>query len=342
MKNIYWLILITVLIILVTQNSGCIKEKTVSQEILKPADEGINKNRVIDMDFLIYQNYSVEKRWIHLFDGEPLPVFNEGDFFNLSIVDKQENVLFNYTFDVYFGYDGPMLDFVDYSDIVYPYRELSLRIPYNQDMKRLKISYYNNTLVYSTLLEFCNQNSVCDEDETYLSCWQDCRPWAADGICINYEDNHCDPDCAPGVDPDCVQSPKHLKIVPEDFKDFSITWVAVDNDYPVETRIQVKSDGTLFYQEKTYTPNGEINVEKKGSVNKEKLLEIINLLNETNFYDLNGGYFFDNPASNDQTTYSITVNINGNTYEVVYYSGSGPEGLHQVDEAIYRLTDSLQ
>jgi len=44
---------------------------------------------------------------------------------------------------------------------------------------------------------------VCNGSETHLSCWQDCKPWSLDGVCINRTDSHCDPDCAKQVDDDC-------------------------------------------------------------------------------------------------------------------------------------------
>lgn len=161
-------------------------------------------NQILDINLLLHQNYTVEKRWINLFDGEPLPFFNDGQEFLLTIENTNGTALLNYTFDANFYYEGPMLKAVDYSDITYPYKEIALRVLYRSDMYRLNISY-NATVIYSTLLNFCNMDGICADSETYLSCWQDCRAWAEDGLCINDLDGNCDPDCAYGVDPDCSQ-----------------------------------------------------------------------------------------------------------------------------------------
>ncbi len=60
----------------------------------------------------------------------------------------------------------------------------------------------------ATTQVLCNANGVCEPQigENYLTCPQDCQPWAKDGICNPARDGHCDPDCAPGVDLDCLVS----------------------------------------------------------------------------------------------------------------------------------------
>lgn len=53
----------------------------------------------------------------------------------------------------------------------------------------------------------CNSNGICEPNfgENYLTCPSDCQPWAKDGICNPARDGHCDPDCAPGIDLDCLK-----------------------------------------------------------------------------------------------------------------------------------------
>ena len=54
----------------------------------------------------------------------------------------------------------------------------------------------------------CNSNKVCEPElgETYLTCSADCQSWSSDGVCNPARDNHCDADCAKGVDLDCNAS----------------------------------------------------------------------------------------------------------------------------------------
>ena len=47
-------------------------------------------------------------------------------------------------------------------------------------------------------------NGLCDEGEDYLVCRIDCPPQTKDGFCVYTADAICDPDCAPGEDPDCI------------------------------------------------------------------------------------------------------------------------------------------
>mgnify|MGYP001595589470 FL=1 len=47
----------------------------------------------------------------------------------------------------------------------------------------------------------CIPNNICDENENYLNCPQDCGASIADGICNYKADGICDPDCE--KEPDC-------------------------------------------------------------------------------------------------------------------------------------------
>jgi len=51
----------------------------------------------------------------------------------------------------------------------------------------------------------CVSDGVCNGSigENYVTCPQDCRSGAEDGICNPIADGQCDTDCAEGVDPDC-------------------------------------------------------------------------------------------------------------------------------------------
>lgn len=53
--------------------------------------------------------------------------------------------------------------------------------------------------------EFCNENGVCELNETAVSC-SDCPPSGKDGWCNRKIDNICDPDCLYG-DFDCFPEP---------------------------------------------------------------------------------------------------------------------------------------
>ncbi len=55
----------------------------------------------------------------------------------------------------------------------------------------------------------CNANSICEPDlgENLLTCPHDCKSGGKDRFCDRTSDGKCDPDCAPGYDPDCETKP---------------------------------------------------------------------------------------------------------------------------------------
>lgn len=54
----------------------------------------------------------------------------------------------------------------------------------------------------TTLITKCG-NGMCDKDENYGSCPQDCESGRRDGYCDGVKDGRCDPDCPEGRDADC-------------------------------------------------------------------------------------------------------------------------------------------
>jgi hypothetical protein len=49
----------------------------------------------------------------------------------------------------------------------------------------------------------CNGNRICERNENYANCPEDCKSGLKDGYCDRVKDGACDPDCAQGLDPDC-------------------------------------------------------------------------------------------------------------------------------------------
>ena len=72
-------------------------------------------------------------------------------------------------------------------------------------MKKLEM-YHDGKLIFSNNLDFCNGNGICDTTETYQTCPRDCPLDKKDTVCAAVKDSVCDPDCLPGVDPDCTNT----------------------------------------------------------------------------------------------------------------------------------------
>jgi len=69
--------------------------------------------------------------------------------------------------------------------------------------------YADGETIYTdvcTIKVLCNQNGACETNlgENYFTCPEDCPSGSADGVCDLIKDGRCDPDCAPGTDPDCL------------------------------------------------------------------------------------------------------------------------------------------
>lgn len=60
-----------------------------------------------------------------------------------------------------------------------------------------------NVFVSSDKKLVCNYNFVCDSEENYGNCFQDCLSGLEDNYCDGLKDRRCDPDCREKEDSDC-------------------------------------------------------------------------------------------------------------------------------------------
>jgi hypothetical protein len=66
------------------------------------------------------------------------------------------------------------------------------------------------------IIQDCNLNLVCDSNENYKSCPQDCKSGGKDNYCDKVSDGICDPDCTFEEDKDCPK--KEIKLVANETK----------------------------------------------------------------------------------------------------------------------------
>ncbi len=157
---------------------------------------------VIDMDIIIYPDDKVKEEKVILSYGRPTRYYQKGQDYKLSVLNESGKVLWSQTFDIYFDYNGPVYLNKDYSEIKYQSFPFSYRIPYKKGMHKL-VLYHKDKIIFSRILNFCNNNKVCDATETYQTCPNDCPLDKKDKICIDRAEGICDPDCLKGIDPDC-------------------------------------------------------------------------------------------------------------------------------------------
>ena len=108
---------------------------------------------------------------------------------------------------------------------------------------------HDNKVIFSEILDFCNQDGICSGSETYLSCWQDCKSYSKDGLCLNFEGDGCDTDCAKGIDIDCVP--------PDPVKLFSAKPKLFNNGHGIKIMWNATDDGTADYYQVQYKKAGE-------------------------------------------------------------------------------------
>jgi hypothetical protein len=158
--------------------------------------------QLIDLSLILYPEGKVKEERMILKYGRPTKYQHKGEDYLLRVVSEEGKELWRVTFNVYFDYYGPVYDDVDYSEIKYSAFPIHYKIPYVRDMKTLVLQH-KEKVIFSKDLNFCNQNKVCDTSETNQTCPGDCPPDKKDKICIDRNEGICDPDCLPGIDPDC-------------------------------------------------------------------------------------------------------------------------------------------
>jgi len=158
--------------------------------------------RVIEIDIVIYPDDTVKEEKIILSSGRPTRYYQKGRDYKLSVFNEGEKVLWSQAFDIYFDYNGPVYENIDYTKIKFGNFPFHYKIPCTHSMHKL-VLYHKDKVIFSKILNFCNNNRVCDATETYQTCPNDCPLDKKDKICIDRAEGICDPDCLKGVDPDC-------------------------------------------------------------------------------------------------------------------------------------------
>lgn len=175
----------------------------------------------IEMD-ITFENFQGEDILMRINNIRDVPINNSLPEYGSTVTEDRDNV-FNiqafglgnnllYEHIIYESFYVLDIGYVDFSQKVFtiPYdsREISvIKILYaGQERTTIPITSGDSNIL-------CNLNSNCDSNENYLSCPEDCKWYAQDGICTSlgdiidneefyyFNDFYCDPDCLD--DPDC-------------------------------------------------------------------------------------------------------------------------------------------
>jgi hypothetical protein len=116
-----------------------------------------------------------------------------------------------------------------------------------------------------------------------------------------------------------VKEEKNLKIT-------TITLEKKGTYYPYYSILSIYNDGTVTYSEKIALQADP--VKYTGKITTQKFKELVQIIYENNFFDLNK--FYDNPEVLDEFYTIVTVKLDEKIYSVKEYAGAGPESLHNI------------
>jgi hypothetical protein len=150
---------------------------------------------VLSLYLDVYKNDTVILEELKIIPGKPTQYMTPGDY-TLQITDVENKIIFEKSIGLNFLI---MTDPPTPTDTSY----INIRIIYEPQMSNLKLLHGENE-IFSKKIVICNNDGICENFESYLSCPSDCPLSSIDGICINDRDGVCDPDCTPGADSDCI------------------------------------------------------------------------------------------------------------------------------------------
>lgn len=165
-------------------------------------------SKVFNILLDINKNDSVRLMDFSIIDGKEnyLP---SGDF-SLQIMDNKDNLLKEIRFNV---------NFIIFTDP--PQRlehvPVNIRTFYMENADKIKLLHSKKILFEGVISEFsCNNDSVCNNYENFISCPKDCPSGSKDRYCDKVFDKICDPDCARDVDVDCLCGDNKCEVAREE------------------------------------------------------------------------------------------------------------------------------
>lgn len=147
-----------------------------------------------EFDLLVNKNGNVILYNVRTFDGSPER--NPLDFSDYQLIIESDQGLLD---GAYLPVSFALLD---------PFREVNeapvtVKLPYSQDFEILKVYHKDKIIFEDDISYLCRENGICEENENYVSCPNDCVSGSADGLCDRVDDDICDADCLLGGDKDC-------------------------------------------------------------------------------------------------------------------------------------------
>ena len=156
----------------------------------------IHANTVLYLQLEVFKNDTVILKNLEVMVGRT-SYHSEGNY-KVQLLDDDKNIISEKSLDINFQIMTDPPQEINSSPV-------SMRFDYDPSIRYLKV-FRNETEIFFKDINTCNNNTICEDLESYLSCPSDCSLNSIDGICIKDKDGICDPDCSEGADPDCVSA----------------------------------------------------------------------------------------------------------------------------------------
>ena len=157
-----------------------------------------NAQMVCELEFTIYKDDAVELNKIQVRPGTAsiIPSGTISSDYTLHVLDSNRNIIKEAHLPVSFLVLSNPPQETNRSRIW-------LEVEYDSSWRFLEIYRGDFRIFFKDLVSLCNEDSICNLQESWISCPQDCSSGSEDGWCDRVRDGTCDPDCAEGVDSDC-------------------------------------------------------------------------------------------------------------------------------------------
>ena len=157
----------------------------------------VSAETMCEFDFFFYKNDTVELIKARSYTGNPESAELKKSDYALTFTDTVRNRIGEIKIPVIFYVLDP---FQEVDSI-----PLSVRSPCNAKWDELQIYHFNEKIFNISVKRLiCNNDNICNNYETVLTCPKDCHSGSKDGWCDKVNDGICDTDCISG-DPDCKE-----------------------------------------------------------------------------------------------------------------------------------------
>lgn len=164
----------------------------------------LNTSLAIERYYSLELNYFdgiITYRNINLLAGTAPEMGNEG-MYTLKLISFYNTVLHESKF------------------VINENKDFTLYVPYYKEAEEIVIFKDRERVFHYDIASFADVcgDKICQLQESYENCEEDCPSGLRDDYCDMIEDNKCDPDCSVELDPDCIEQATPEEVIIKEIK----------------------------------------------------------------------------------------------------------------------------